>query len=82
MAAFYAYKFQQIPYGRVIKTINLRNRLEKLEDQYKKKVHAPIIYYHKNVETFEQRKQRFFDEEGYELPDHAKVICCSIVGTK
>jgi hypothetical protein len=54
---------------------NLKNRLEKLENRFIPELPLCIIYYRENVETYEQRLQRFQEENGYELPDHATVIC-------
>ena len=51
---------------------NLKSRIERLESRSNKFI---IIYYRGDKETFEQRKQRFFEEEGYELPSHAILIC-------
>jgi hypothetical protein len=54
------------------------SRLERLENRFGQRA-ITVIYYFKNEETLEQRKQRFLEEEGYELPDHAKVICYRVI---
>ncbi len=52
----------------------LESRLGRLEARFGQRA-ITVIYYFNNEETFEQRKQRFKEENGYKLPDHAIVIC-------
>lgn len=51
---------------------NLEARIKQLEKRIKP---ITVIYFREPGETFEQRKQRYREEKGRELPENTIVIC-------
>lgn len=60
--------------------MNLETRLAKLESHIEQKTFA-ILSYRQGYETLVEAKERFKETNGFELPDHATIICYQRIDT-
>jgi pyrimidine operon attenuation protein/uracil phosphoribosyltransferase len=55
-------------------TTALKNRISKLEKQFTQEMPLPVLFYRESIQTFEEAKEQYKNQHGFELSDKAMVI--------